>query len=149
MPTTAFDVKDAVKAALDADATLSAMANPICAITYGFDGRPDELPRLSVQVGEIVWDFERPITIGNRKRDEEYSIPLLIQSHVPGDTQKDANNRVKAVMQAMENIFRNERWSGVAGVWSSGIVPQQLAEGTDAEGRGAILLLRLYVTARI
>lgn len=147
--TTAFDVKAALFNLLSANATLLAMTNPSCDVTYGFGGKPDELPRLTVQVGEIVWDSEESTALGARKVDEKYSIAILIQSHNPGDDQTDANGRVKAVMQVIESLVRDERWSSPVSIWASGLVPQYVAEGTDPEGRGAILLLRLYISARI
>lgn len=148
--TTLFDAKDALFALLSANATLRAMSNPECVVTYGFGGRPDELPRLTVEIGEAVWDGEDEVALGAHKRDEHYSIAILIQVHNPGDTQKEANDRAKTVMQAIEIALRDERWSQpTVSLWSTAIIPQYQAEGADPEGRGTIVLLRLQIAARI
>ena len=146
----AFDVKDALVTKISANATLLAIPDFTADnVFYGFSGRPEEFPRLAVQIGEISWESERDVTLGGLKRDEAFYITLAIHSHVPGDTQQVANGRVKAMAQAIEILVRDPRWSQVAHVIMSGFVPQYLAEGTDAEGRGAILMARVYVTARI
>lgn len=146
--TKAFDLKDALVTRFKADTTIGAMTPPVD-ITYGFEGHVDELPRYAVQVGEIQWDSEDDVTLGNHRRDERFYIVLVLHSHVPGDTQPEANARIESLMQAVEASIRDPRWSGIANVISSGFVPQYLAEGADAEGRGAILLSRIYVAARI
>lgn len=146
--TVAFDIKDALKVLLDNDVTLNAM-DPKPQIDYGFDGKASEMPRFSIQIGEIFWEDESSTALGAHRRDEKFNMAILIQSHGPGDSQKEANDRVEAAMQAIEMIVRDERWSGITGVYGSGIVPQYLMEGTDAEGRASILLLRLVISARI
>lgn len=148
--TKAFDIKDALIVTLRTNAALLAIPHfSADNVTYGFMGRPEELPRLAIEVGEIVWDEERAISLGAARRDETFAVALIMHSHVPGDKQEDANARIKALMQAVETAIRPPRWSGISNIISSGFVPSNLAEGTDPEGRGALFFGKVYITARI
>jgi len=150
--TLAFDFKDAFIAALQADSTLAPMmidpAHPL-EVWYGDLSSAGEFrPRLLIMVGEIQWYDERAIALGGLRRDEYFQVLVTIESHVPGDTQKEANDRVEALMQAVEHILKDPRASGLPLAYSE-LKPQMLAEGPDGnDGRGAVLVLAVDCSAR-
>jgi len=145
--TLAFDVKAALVNLFKADAGMQALVPPDD-ITYGLGGfGAGERPRLLIWVGEIEWDDEVSIALGAQRRDEFFRIMITIESANEGDTQEEANNRVEAVMQAIEVLIRDPRWSGLP-LKQSQLKPQMLGEASSNTGRAAILILSLQVQAR-
>lgn len=145
--TLAFDVKDALVDKLKLEPALAAMAADE-AITYGYGvfgagGRP----RQSIWVGEIEWDDEVSVGLGQSRRDEFFRIMLTIECVFPGDTQKEANYRARDLMKVVEAMVRNPRWSGLS-VVESELKPQLLGEGPGDNGRAAMLIMSLHVRAR-
>jgi hypothetical protein len=99
-------------------------------------------------VGEIEWDYEQPGALGWLEREEQYRILLTIECHRPGDTQVDANHRVRDIMHAVETLMRQRNPLGIPNTQSVGIAPQLLGEGADSDGRGAILVTSILVRVR-
>lgn len=142
--TTAFDAKDGLIALLDGASWPASKPE----IWYGYQGQNLDMPREVVWVGEIEWDSEEAEALGAFKRDETYRILVTIEVHRPGDTQREANLRAKELMQTIEGLLRSANPLGITNPISTGIVPQLLGEGQDAEGRGAILVTSVRVVAR-
>lgn len=147
--TLAFDLKDALVAALKADPALADLAADEDAISYGFANRgAQSRPREVIAVGEIEWDDEIAIALGYSRRDEFFRIMLTIESHGAGETQQEANYHVRDRMKVVEALVRDPRWSGLPLLWSE-LKPRMLGEGPDdSGGRGAVLVLSLHVVAR-
>lgn len=145
--TFAFDAKQALVDKIKADTTNFGDLVTADAIWYGYQGAAHERPREVVWIGEIEWDYEVGVGIGYQRRDEQFRIMITIESHVPGDTQEQANARVETRMQALEALLRNPRALGLS-IMEHELKPQLLGEGADSEGRGAILVLSLQVKAR-
>lgn len=141
--TTAFLAKDRLKALLDASPDLTTVDR-----WYAYEGAAQEMPRECVWLGEIEWEYEKPAQMGNLSRTEEYKILLTIEVHRPGDTQREANLRVEALMQTVEGLLRQRNPLGIPNTESIGIEPQLLGEGRDADGRGAILVTAVRVRVR-
>lgn len=148
MGTQAFDVKDALYNLLKADSAILAIM-PEDAVMYGVQGNfgANESPRQAIKIGEIEWDDELSVGLGMSRRDEYFRILIVVESFELGDTQQEANNRVKAVMQRIETLVRNPRWSGLP-VLMTELKPQLLSEGPGDEGRAAIQIMSLHVQAR-
>jgi len=145
--TLAFDVKAALVTLLKADAGMQALVPPDD-ITYGYGNfGAGERPRLMIWVGEIEWDDEISIALGAQRRDEFFRIMITIESVTEGDTQEEANARVKAVMQVIEGLVRDPRWSGLP-LTQSQIKPQMLGEAPGNTAYAAMLILSLQVQAR-
>jgi len=148
MPGTyAFDVKDALVDKLLLEPGLAALVADD-AVTYGYGvwsvpGRP----RATIWVGEIEWDDEKSVGLGQSRRDEWFRIMITIEVTFPGDTQKEANYRARDYMKIIEAMVRNPRWSGLP-VLESEIKPQLLGEGPGDMGRSAMLIMSLHVKAR-
>lgn len=146
--TTAFAVKQAL---FDKIRSIPALADYLDNIYYSFTAQISERPRLAVHLGEIawesVWDDEFSPTIGANTREESYNILVLIESHGPGNDQAAANEEIRVIVQEIEAMLKNPRWSG-QDIVSSGFSPLSVAEGGDAEGRGAIMLARVRIKAR-
>jgi hypothetical protein len=142
--TTAFAIKqDLVTKITDAPAFAG------IDVWYGYQGGASgDFPRKVVWIGEIQWDYERPASLGNLKREESYDIVLTIQVSEPGFSQQEANAAVETLLQAVEVILKDPHWTAVPGIVSSGIVPRLLNEGTTDTGRAAILITTVQVTAR-
>lgn len=146
--TMAFDMKDTLVTRLRAEPALADLAALDDAISYGFPARGAMFrPRESISVGEIEWSDELGTGLGFNRRDEYFQIMITIESHVGGDTQKQANERVRDRMKVIEAMVRVPTWSGLPIVWSE-LKPRLLGEGPDDGGRGAILVLSLNVMAR-
>lgn len=141
--TTAFAAKDAILALLQGDSALNGVDK-----WYGYSGASGEWPRELVWVGEIEWDYEEPATLGNLQREEQYRILLTIEIHRPGDNQRESNLRAKEIMERVETLLRQRNPLGIPNIISVGLVPQLLGEGSDADGRGAILVTSVQVRAR-
>lgn len=146
--TTAYDVKDALHATLLAHPDFAALANDDAIwygdLTTGSEGRPREV----IMIGEIEWYDEVGTGLGQLRRDEFYQILITIESHVPDDSQQEANHRVRDWMRKLEAIIKNPRWAGLPLVTSQ-LKPQVHAEGPDGDdGRGAVQVLALDVHAR-
>ncbi len=144
--TTAFDVKDALVAALKTAPGLTDLADD--AIWYGYEGGAGKRPRECVWVGEIGWEDDEGAAFGYSRKDETYKVMLTVESHFPGDDQVTANGRVKTRVAAIETLLRNPRSLGVPNVFECTVIPQMLGEGTDPDGRGAIFVLAVRVRAR-
>lgn len=145
--TTAFNAKDAIIALLSASPSFDPDA-----VYYGHPGTT--VPDFTewVWVGEIEWDNEEAVALGGGKRDEVYRIIVTLESHVPDDTQRDANYRVKTKMYAIEQMLAvgpgNPNPLGISSAMVD-LEPQFLGEGRNAvSGRGAILVLSVRVQAR-
>ena len=118
-------------------------------IWYSYSGgEQGDIPRKVVWLGEIQWTDERSASLGNLKREEQYQIVLTISISEPGLDQYESNQAAEALMIAVEAILANPRWTTIPGVYSSGIVPQLLNEGTTPTGRATILIATVQVTAR-
>lgn len=151
MATTAYAVKQALYDKLRARPALSELVDDQ-AIWYGFEGHAGSLPRKCIQIGEIVWDYDKPASMGNASnlsRTESYSIMILLESHVPGDTQVQANANLKALVDEIEALLKDARSLEIANIITQGFEPEYSAEGQDGtESRGAIMLGRVHITAR-
>lgn len=145
--TTAFDVKQAL---VDKLRLLPALAEMAANgdIWYAYQGRTSTTPRSFMWAGEIEWRSEEGASLGALKREEYYEIVLTIESHMMDATQEEANARVRTFMTVVEAMLRDPRWSGVPGVFETGLEPKMLGEGTDPNGRGAILVCTVCVKAR-
>jgi hypothetical protein len=101
-----------------------------------------------IWVGEITWDDANGDAIGFMRRNETYSILLTVESHMPGDDQETANNRVRDRVATLVEVLRDPRALGVPGITECGIIPQLLGEGADPGGRGAIYVVAVRIRAR-
>lgn len=146
--TTAFDAKAALvtllNTAVDEDESLAGVD-----IWYSYQGVSMEMPREVVWLGEIDWLSETGDSLGALHRVEEYEIVLTVEVHRPGDTQEEANARIEILFQAVETLLRQRNPLGLPNIQSCGIKPKLLGEGRDADGRGAILVSKIRVRARI
>lgn len=118
-------------------------------VWYGYlGGKAGQRPRECIWVGEITWDDANGAAIGFLRRDETYQIMMTVESHMPGDAQIDANNRVAGRVSTIVELLRDPRALGVAGIYECGIVPQMLGEGADPGGRGAMYVTAVKIRAR-
>lgn len=143
--TTAFDAKTAlVNLLTDAFASDSTLD-----VWYGYlAGNSGQRPREVIWVGEITWDESDGAAIGFLRRDETYHIMLTVESHLPGDDQVAANERVAARLATVTELLRNPRALDVPGIYECGVIPQLLGEGADPDGRGAIFVSSVRIRAR-
>ena len=118
-------------------------------IWYSYNGASTEMPREVVWLGEVDWLDETDESLGAMHRVEEYEIVLTVEVHRPGDTQEEANARTEELFQAVEGLLRQRNPLGLPNIQSCGIKPKVLGEGRDADGRGAILVSKIRVRARI
>ncbi len=150
MTTKAFAVKQALFDKLSESPPAPAAENNDDAtvpIWYGYQSTQNR-PREVIWIGEVRWSTEDPVSLGNLSRDETFEIVITIEVHIPGYTQKQANDRVEILMGHIEEVLRDPRWSGMPLV-NSGFRPQYLGEGADSNNsRGAVLVSLLRVTAR-
>jgi hypothetical protein len=119
-------------------------------IWYGYEV-PGELPRETVWLGEIQWTpDDRSVSLGGLKRDETFRIVTTIEVHNPDMTQYESNERAKEIMQSIEDLIRDPRWTGLTNILNSQMLPQFLGEGmnSNATGRGSILVTLVEVEAR-
>jgi hypothetical protein len=107
-----------------------------------------EMPREVIWIGEIEWDSEQPSALGALKRVEEFRIMLGIEVHIPGGTQKEVNDRLEVLITKVEELLRAANPLSLTGIEHCGIVPTLLAEGQDADGRGAIFLAAVRIRHR-
>ena len=145
--TTAFDAKKALVRVLGEASELADLADE-GSIWFGYLGVAGQRPREVIWVGEVTWEDEDGAALGFLRRDETYRIMLTVESHVPGDDQEMANDRVLARATAVEGILKDPRVLGVPGIYEVGIVPQLLGEGADPTGRGAIFVVAVRIRAR-
>lgn len=147
--TLAYDVKDKIIEKLQTAPGFEEFVtgSQTYSIEYAYNEESDMRPRSYIRTGEIMWDDEAAIALGGNRRDEFFRISIEIEVTHPGDTQKEANDRVKALMQAFEAMVRNPRWSGLP-LTDSQLKPQLHEEYPTDNGRGAILVLFLVVQAR-
>ncbi len=142
--TTAFDAKTALVDLLRAAPALSELD-----VWYGYlGGNAGQRPREVVWVGEINWEDTDGAALGYMRRDETYEIMLTVESHMPGDDQHDANERVRTRMETVTELLRDPRALGVPGIYECAIIPQMLGEGADPGGRGAMLVIGVRIRAR-
>jgi len=146
--TTAFDAKAALVTLLNGAAD---PGEPLAGVDiwYSYQGASMEMPREVVWLGEVDWIDETAVSLGAMKRVEEYEIVLTVEVHRPGDTQEEANARIKSMFQAVEALLRQRNPLGLPDIESCGIKPKIWGEGRDADGRGAILVSKIRVRARI
>ena len=150
MTTKAFDVKEALYDLLNSNLPVPAAENSddeTVPIWYGYEATQNR-PREVIWIGEIRWIEEGDASLGSLSREETFDIVVTVEVHIPGFTQKQANERVKVLMGYLEETVRHPGWSGIPNVRSPGLRPQYLGEGADAEGRGAVMVNLLRVTAR-
>lgn len=144
--TTAFAAKTALVALLRNAPGLADLEGDVW---YGYlGGNSGQRPREVVWVGEITWDSSDGAALGFMRRDETYQIMLTIESHMPGDDQQAANERVAARMATVTELLRDPRALQVQGIYECGIVPQMLGEGADPGGRGAMYVVGVRIRAR-
>jgi hypothetical protein len=118
-------------------------------IWYGYlGGNAGQRPREVIWVGETTWEDSNGAAIGYLRRDETYQMMLTVESHMPGDDQASANNRVASRVATIVELLRDPRSLGVAGIYECGIVPQLLGEGADPGGRGAMYVTAVKIRAR-
>lgn len=161
--TNLFDFVDTLLAII---AALPECASPVAV----FDGiTAPNMPDTFVLVGATA-EGTRPLTddqqwtaIGARKRDEDLEVPVTVSAAVGGsnspggnDAQKTARDKVKTVVQAIENALRADVtlkngtnqplvfWCEVAQVSL-----RQTDPDTAAAGRGATVDLTIRARARI
>lgn len=118
-------------------------------IWYGYlGGNAGQRPREVIWVGEVTWENTDGAALGYLRRDETYQIMMTIESHMPGDDQAAANERVSGRMATIVELLRDPRALGVPGIYECGIVPQMLGEGADPGGRGALYIVGVKIRAR-
>jgi hypothetical protein len=145
--TTAFDAKTALVGLLRAAPEFADLGDD--GIWYGYlGGNAGQRPREVIWVGEITWDDANGDAVGFMRRNETYSILLTVESHMPGDDQETANNRVRDRVATLVEVLRDPRALGVPGITECGIIPQLLGEGADPGGRGAIYVVAVRIRAR-
>lgn len=151
MTTKAFAVKEALFDALSTNPPAPAAENSdeiAVPIWYGYQSTQNR-PREVIWIGEIRWVDEENVSLGTLSRDETFDIVVTVECHIPGYTQKQANERVEILMGHLEETVRDPRWSGLPNIRTIGLRPQYLGEGADGQsGRGALLVNLLRVTAR-
>ncbi len=145
--TTAFTAKDNLVA-------LIKTLNDPKLVYYGHPGQDVPDAHEWVWVGEIEWDSDEPIALGytaSPGHNEIYRIIVTFESHVPDDTQLDANNRVKTKLYALQQAFRaSNNPLTLPNPISVRIEPQFLGEGQNQDaGRGAIMVVTVRVEARV
>ena len=103
--TIAFDAKDALYNLFVAEqAGDGEFGNT--EVWYGFKGRSMEMPREVIWIGEIEWDSEEPAALGALRRVEEFRIMIGIEVHLPGDDQKEVNDRLEVLITKVEELLR-------------------------------------------
>jgi len=118
-------------------------------IWYGYlGGNAGQRPREVIWVGEITWSDSDGAAIGYMRRDESYQMMMAVESHMPGDDQEAANQRVADRVATIVELLRDPRALGVPGIYECGIVPQMLGEGADPGGRGAMYVVGVQIRAR-
>jgi len=151
MATTAFAVKEKLFELLTEDETFleSTMdgEHPL-EVHYNYRGKSTDLPREVLWLGDIEWDDEYEPAFGANSREEIYNIVMVIEVHHEGFEQKESNDRAEYLMQALETVIRDPRWTGLPSIRTM-IKPNSMSEGRDPEGFGTVLILLLRVTARI
>lgn len=118
-------------------------------VWYGYlGGNAGQRPREVIWVGEITWDTTDGAAVGFLRRDETYQIMMTFESHMPGDDQPMANERVSGRVATVTELLRDPRALNVPGIYECAIVPQMLGEGADPGGRGAMYVVGVKIRAR-
>lgn len=136
---TAPTYKAALVALLQADPNLAAVQ-----VSYGVLARNVE--HETVEVGGISWDEEDWSALGNRRKDETYSVALFIYVTKPGNTQQEATERALQLLGYVETLLRNN--VVMAGVLWAQVVPLEVAEAPGEEGGMALVKANVVVKAR-
>lgn len=149
MGTVAFDAKNALVAKALADTgIMTALNNDTSAVwdsSYSGTKRPYRL----LWFGETTWENEEPASLGMLKRVETFNIRMGIEIMENDTTQREANDKAKAVMFAFEAMMRDPRVLGIAGIESIGVVPVGIGEGPSAtSGRATLLAAQVRIRAR-
>jgi hypothetical protein len=152
MGTTAFDIKEALIAQAKLRPALSALADDGAIWDSAYSG--STRPRQLLWFGEIVWALDQNVAFGRTppSREEEYNIRVGIEINDNDDSQTDANDKAKAIMQDLEDMVGHYNLFAPAapGLVRIGIVPIGLGEGPGGAegGRAAFMALQVNVTAR-
>lgn len=153
MGTTAFDMKDLLVAQSLLRPALVDLANDNAIWDSAYSGT--QRPRKLLWFGEITWALDQNVAFGRTppSREEEYNIRAGIEINDNDETQKDANDKAKVIMQDLEDMVGHyDLFASAAprGLVRIGIVPIGLGEGPGGAegGRAAFMALQVNVTAR-
>jgi len=97
-PTTAFQVKRAAVQAISA-------LLPDVQVTYGHPGR--SVAAEWVCIGDVSWASDGYASLGDRQKEERYSISLTVDVQISGGTFEAAEARAADLMAAIALYFRS------------------------------------------
>lgn len=140
--TKAFGAQDALVAALQADAALSAWT-----IDYGLPARRDE-QHIWVDERLTGWTQGNPTT-GLVTKQEEFRIQVYVYSRLTGSTAEEQRNDIKAAADVIANVVGSAPFLGGAVFYAEIATAEYEAAYADAEGRQreGVLLLTVACSA--
>lgn len=96
-------------------------------------------------------DGQRWGPMGNRARDEDYSIEFAVHVCNPGDSQQEATERAHVLFGVLENTFRPlpDATLAALGVRFLEVVPTEVIEFIASENRACVIGGEIAVRARI
>jgi hypothetical protein len=113
-------------------------------------GRPRDMEREQVIVGDTSLSDQHWAALGDRARQEDYEIELIVRVTTPGMSQKEATERAFEIFGTVELALRGLPALGVFGVSYAHISTPLLLEGVwDNQGYAAIINASIMVSARI
>lgn len=114
-------------------------------------GTPRNFERECIIVGNVTNSEQQWAGIGNRRRDEDYRLDLVVWVNKAGDSQEDATVRAVELLAVVEAVVRaNSNLSAAlpAGQWAEMRSPS-LEEFPTEGGYGALVQSEIRVRARI
>lgn len=144
--TVAYDLKAAVLAKTIADPAFAGLVAEDAIWDSAYVTR--ERPRQLIWYGEIVWDEDRPSSLGGLRREESFRLRFGIEVHEGDENQTVANNRLETLLNALYEMLRDPRALGLPNLLEISLVPLAHGEGIDTAGRAALLAAHIRVRAR-
>lgn len=108
---------------------------------------PNALAAEAVYFGDAQ-ATERPVVNGNRRRDESYSLDVVVTVEQYGTDPRPVEERAWALVAAVENVVRdNPRPTPEALI--AGVAAKRQANFVDTDGRVSEVVVSVNVRARI
>lgn len=112
-------------------------------------GRPRDMQREMLIVGDTSSSEQEWATLGDRQRQEDYDVEILCLVMTPGLSQQEATERCFEIFGAAELALRTSPTLAVFGVSFVHVAVPRLAEGVLEQGYGAVIESAVRVSARI
>ena len=138
--TTAIEAKVALKAGLEALAGLTGVQ-----ISWSWPTKPQAE---MIVLGNIDDSDQEPGSLGNRTRDESYSIAVIVNVLKKASAQVVATRAVVLAGEVKRYLDANPSM-GVTRIKWAGVTAQPIREAISGDGRMAEIPLRVSVEARL